>query len=78
MSATYTTAHGHARSLSHRARLGIKPTTSWFLVGFVSPVIWQEQQDLAVLLVTVIASLGSHFELHPMESVRSWAGSREK
>ena len=32
----YTTAHGNARSLTHGARSGIEPTTSWFLVGFVS------------------------------------------
>ena len=35
-SATYTTAHSNARSLTHWARPGIKPATSWFLVGFVS------------------------------------------
>ena len=35
-SATYTTAHGHARSLTHWARPGIEPATSWFLVGFVN------------------------------------------
>jgi len=35
-SATYTTAHGNARSLTHCARPGIEPATSWFLVGFVN------------------------------------------
>ena len=35
-SATYTTAPGNARSLTHWARAGIEPTTSWFLVGFVN------------------------------------------
>ena len=35
-SETYTTAHGNAVSLTHQARAGIKPTTSWFLVRFVS------------------------------------------
>ena len=35
-SATYTTAHGNARSLTHRVRPGIKPTTSWLLVRFVN------------------------------------------
>ena len=35
-SATYTTAHGNAKSLTHWARTGIEPTTSWFLVGFVN------------------------------------------
>jgi len=33
-SVTYTTAHGNAGSLTHRARPGIKPATSWFLVRF--------------------------------------------
>ena len=35
-SATYTTAHGNAGSLTHLARPGIKPATSWFLVGFIN------------------------------------------
>ena len=36
VSVTYTTAHGHAGSLTRWARPGVGPTTSWFLVGFVS------------------------------------------
>ena len=39
---TYTTAQGNAGSLTHWARPGIKPATSWFLVGFVYIVPWQE------------------------------------
>ena len=35
-SATYTTAHSNAGSWTHLARPGIKSTTSWFLVGFIS------------------------------------------
>ena len=35
-SATYTTAHCNTRSLSHWAKPGIKPATSWFLVGFTN------------------------------------------
>ena len=31
-----TTAHSNARSLTHGARPGIKPETSWFLVGFIN------------------------------------------
>ena len=34
--ATYTTAHGNAASLTHWARPGSKPETSWFLVGFIN------------------------------------------
>ena len=41
-SMTYTTAQGSAGSLTHWARPGIRPTTSWFLVRFVSSVPWQE------------------------------------
>ena len=41
-SATYTTAHGNAGSLTHWARPGIKPTSSWMLVRFVSAELWQE------------------------------------
>ena len=36
MSATHTTAQDNAGSLTHRARLRIKPTTSWLLVRFVA------------------------------------------
>ena len=36
VSATYTTAQGNTRSLTHRERPRIEPSTSWFLVGFVS------------------------------------------
>ena len=43
-SVTYTTAHGNAGSLTHWARPGIEPATSWFLVGFVSAVQWWELQ----------------------------------
>ena len=35
MSATYTTAHGNAGSLTHRARPGREPASSWILVEFV-------------------------------------------
>ena len=42
VSATWTTAHSNAGSLTQRARPGIEPTTSWFLVGFVSAAPWWE------------------------------------
>ena len=41
-SATYTIAHGNARSLTHWARPGIESETSWFLVRFVSTAPWRE------------------------------------
>ena len=36
MSANYTTAHGNVRSLTHWARPGIEPASSWMLVGLVN------------------------------------------
>ena len=35
-SQTYTAAHSKAGSLTHRARPGIKPMSSWMLVRFVN------------------------------------------
>ena len=35
-STAYTTGHGNARSLTHWARLGIEPMSSWILVGLLS------------------------------------------
>ena len=49
---TYTTAHGNAGSLTHCVRPGIKPTTSWFLVGFVSVTPQQELQDKFKFCIT--------------------------
>ena len=37
-SETYTTAQGNTGFLTHRARLGIEPESSWILVGFISIV----------------------------------------
>ena len=39
-SVTYTTAPGNAGSLTHWARTGIEPATSWFVVRFISTVPW--------------------------------------
>ena len=36
MSATYTTAHGNVRFLTHWVRPGIKPASSWILVRFIT------------------------------------------
>ena len=36
LSRTYTTAHGNARSLTHRVRPGIEPASSWILVRLVN------------------------------------------
>ena len=41
-SAAYTTAHGNARSLTYRAKPGIKPSTSWLLGKVISAAPLQE------------------------------------
>ena len=48
-SAGYTTAHGNARSLTHWARPGIKPSPSWMLVRFISAEPWQELQAIFLI-----------------------------
>ena len=48
-SATYTTDHGHTRSLTHRWRPGIKPTSLWMLVRLVTAEPQQELQGCASL-----------------------------
>ena len=35
-SATYTTTQGNTRSLTHWARTGMEPTSSWILVRFIT------------------------------------------
>ena len=45
-SATYTTAHGNAGSLTHGLRPGIEPASSWFLVRFISAEPWWELPEL--------------------------------
>ena len=46
-SATYDTAHGNARSLTHCVRPGIKPESSWILVRFVTT---ESQRELLLSL----------------------------
>ena len=45
-SATYTTAHCNAGSLTRWSRPGIEPTSSWIPVRFVSTPPQQELQEL--------------------------------
>ena len=35
-SVTCTTVHGNMASLTHQVRPGIKPTSSWILIGFIT------------------------------------------
>ena len=57
-SATYTTAHGNARSITHWTRPGIEPVTLWFLLGLVSAAPWWE---LPVLLLLLFVCLFFYF-----------------
>ena len=43
--ATYTTAHGNTRSLTHWVRPGMEPTSSWIAVGLVSAASQWELQN---------------------------------
>ena len=56
-SATYTTAHGNARSLTHGARPGIKPVSSWMLARFVSTEPWWKLQDIFLNLFPSLLNL---------------------
>ena len=46
-SVTNTTAHGNAESLTHGARPGIEPATSWFLVDLLTTEPGWELQELS-------------------------------
>ena len=57
-SATYTTAHGNAGSLTHWARPGIESEISWFLVGFISTEPWRDlQKDIFKMCILLLLSL---------------------
>ena len=62
-SATYTTAHGNARSLTHSARPGIKPASSWMVVRFVSAEPQGELQDSYLFIYLLFFSYLSFFFL---------------
>ena len=48
MSAPYTTTHGNAGPLTHGARPGIEPKSSWILVGFIPAEPQQELLHLSL------------------------------
>ena len=50
---TYTTAHGNTGSLTHWARPGIEPASSWILVRFMSTEPWRELRLLQFKSFTV-------------------------
>ena len=59
----YTTAYGNAGSLTHWAGPGIKPVSSWILVGFITTEPGQELQGYLILfyLFSVLAA-SQHME----------------
>ena len=66
LSVTYTIVHSNAGSLTHWARPGIQPETSWLLVGFTSPA---PQWELTLFIIKETCSpvhkgLCSHHESH--------------
>ena len=83
-SVTYTTAYGNAGSLTHWVKPGIEPTTSWFLVGFVSAppqweLLWfyfnyctQSTEWLPQVTETILLPLLSFplWTFHPLELIR--------
>ena len=48
-SVTYNRANSNARSLTHWARPGIKPASSWILVGFVNCWAMKETPELSYM-----------------------------
>ena len=53
VSVIYSTAHSNARPLTHWTRSGIKPTSSWKLVGFISA---EPQWELPLQVILVMAA----------------------
>ena len=71
--ATYTTAHSNASSLTHWARPGIEPSSTWILIGFFSTA----QQELPEALPLIKAN----YQTGPHPAVGSrlhlwWEGQR--
>ena len=54
--ATYTTAHSNTGSPTHWASLGIKPTTSRLLVGFISAVPQRELLFWILMYIKITSS----------------------
>ena len=58
-------SHSNTRSLTHWAGPGFKPTTSWFLVGFVNHTEWSQRQisyDISYMWnLTKIIYKGTYF-----------------
>ena len=55
-------AHGNARSLTYWVRLGIKPTSSFILVGFMTTESWWELPGLIFKWVLVLWMAGLEYQ----------------
>ena len=67
-SATYTTAHHNAGSLTHWVRPGIKPASSWMLVKFVSA---EPRWELPSQILYMICKIKKFF-LNHKTMVHQW------
>ena len=65
LSATYTTVHSHAGSLTHCRRPGIDPATSWFPVRFISTEPQRELLKRHDFICPLIPSILRSKELMP-------------
>ena len=62
----HTTAHGNGGSLTHWASPGIEPTTSWFLVGFVSP---EPRWELLLIIIKIQSLLSAYWIQAPYKEL---------
>ena len=53
-SATYTTAHGNTRSITHWVKPGIEHASSWILVRFISTEPWWEVLTVILICISLI------------------------
>ena len=72
-SVTYPTAHCNARSLTHCVRPGIKPTSSWILVGFIFHCATMGTPVLLFLLCVGISRISiAEFTIDCLPSYNNW------
>ena len=65
----YTTAHGNAKSLTHWARPGIEPVSSWILVRFFSAEPWWELRVLQILFSVFFGRIAQILHLYSITFV---------
>ena len=77
-SATYTTAHGNTGSLTHWARPGIEPASSWILVGFVNGWAMTGTPPWSMFIWGVIKKTHLKLLIIPMDRLPQILGSLQK